>query len=91
MCNSSNSLAHETIFYDLKKKKQKNTTEQIEEPPTDLFNNLLNLLKVANTVEWEDSELTSSHGHTKLTIIYRETIHKSDRKTNRKDLVQLKI
>ena len=70
--------------------KKKKKTEQIEESPTDLFNNLLNLLKVVNMVEWEGSELTSSHGHTKITIIYRETINESDLNTSRNNLLQLK-
>ena len=39
----------------------------------------------------EDPELTSSHGHTKITTIYRTTIDEKDQKTSRKDLLQLKI
>ena len=39
-------------------------------------------------------EVTSSHRHTKMTAIYRETIDKKNQKTGRtgiKDLIQLKI
>ena len=39
-------------------------------------------------------ELTSSHRHTKMTAIYRETIDKNNQKMGRKgikDLLQLKI
>ena len=41
--------------------------------------------------EQKDPELTSSHGHTKITAIYRATIDEKDWKTSRKDLLQLKI
>ena len=42
-------------------------------------------------VEQEDPELTSSHGYSKITTIYRATIHEEDWKTSRKDLLQLKM
>lgn len=45
--------------------------------------------EIAKMVEKEDSELTS-HGHTKITAIYRATVDENNPKTNRKDL-QLKI
>ena len=32
---------------------------------------------VAMMVEWEDPELTYSHGHTQITTIYRETIYET--------------
>ena len=41
--------------------------------------------------EQEDPELTFSHGHTKITTIYRAIIDEKDLKTSRKDLLQLKI
>ena len=41
--------------------------------------------------EQENPELTSSHGHTKITTIYRATIYENDLKTDRKDFPQLKI
>lgn len=31
------------------------------------------------------------HGHMKIATVYRETIHENDQKTNRNDLLQLKI
>ena len=34
--------------------------------------------------EYEDPELTSFHGHTKITIIYRDTIDEVDWKMSRK-------
>ena len=46
---------------------------------------------VAKMAEQEDPELISSHGHTKITTIYRATISENDLKTSRKDLLQLKI
>ena len=39
----------------------------------------------------EDPKLTSSHGHNKITTIYRATIDESDLKTRRKGLLQPKI
>ena len=36
-------------------------------------------------VEYEDSELTSSHGNTKMITTYRATIYENDLKTSRKD------
>lgn len=45
--------------------------------------------EVANMVEQEELELTSSQEHTKIATICRATIHESDLKTNRKDLLQL--
>ena len=41
--------------------------------------------------EQEDPKLTSSHGHTKNTTIYRATIDENDLKTSRKGLLQPKI
>ena len=41
-------------------------------------------------VEKEDPELTSSHGHTKITTIYRAVICENDLKSSRKDFLQLK-
>lgn len=35
--------------------------------------------------------LTCSHGHAKITTVSRATIAEKDQKTNRKDLLQLKI
>lgn len=40
--------------------------------------------------EWEDPELTSSHGHMKAETTYRETLSEDDLKTDRTDLPQLK-
>lgn len=39
----------------------------------------------------EDIKLNFSHGHTKITIIYRATTHENDLKINRKDVPQLKV
>ena len=39
----------------------------------------------------EDSELTFSHRHSKITNIYRAVIEKNDLRTGRKDFPQLKI
>lgn len=39
----------------------------------------------------EDPKLNSSHGHTKMTVIYRATTNGKDLKTSRKDLLQPKI
>lgn len=41
-------------------------------------------------VAQKDLDLTSSHGHTKITTIYRETIDKKNWRTSRKQLMQLK-
>ena len=41
-------------------------------------------------MEQKDPEHISSHGHPKITIIYRATIDKKSQKTSRKDLLQLK-
>lgn len=40
-------------------------------------------------VEQEDTELTFSHGHIRITTIYRATIDEKDKKTSRKDILQL--
>ena len=40
-------------------------------------------------MEQKDPEHISSHGHPKITIIYRATIDKKSQKTSRKDLLQL--
>ena len=40
-------------------------------------------------VEQEDPELTFSHGHIRITVIYRATIDEKDKKTSRKDILQL--
>lgn len=42
-------------------------------------------------IEQEDPELTSFHGHTRITTIYRATTDEKDLKTSRKDIPQLKI
>ena len=42
-------------------------------------------------VEQEDSELTSSHRHTKITAMYTASTDEHDLKTSRKDFPQLKI
>lgn len=39
---------------------------------------------VVKTAKEEDSELTSSQRHTKITTIYRETIHENELTTSRK-------
>ena len=41
-------------------------------------------------VEQEDSELTSSHRHTKITAMYTASTDEHDLKTSRKDFPQLK-
>lgn len=41
--------------------------------------------------EQEDPELTSSHGHTKVTTIYRATVDVKDWKINRQELVHLNM
>ena len=41
--------------------------------------------------EQEETWLTSSHGHTKITTIYRATNDENDLQTSRKDLLQLAI
>ena len=46
---------------------------------------------LAKMVQQEDTELTFSQGHIKITTIYRATINEKDLKTSRKDLLQLKI
>lgn len=46
---------------------------------------------MAKMVEQENPELTSSHGHTKITTTYVGTIDEEDLKTGRNDLLQLKI
>lgn len=46
---------------------------------------------VAKMAEKEDPELTSFNRHSKIMIIYRATIYKSDLKISRKDLLQLKL
>lgn len=40
--------------------------------------------EIAKMVEQEDSELTS-HGHTKITALYRAVMYENNLKTNRKD------
>ena len=40
--------------------------------------------RVAKMVEKEDSELISSHWHSKITTIYRATIDEKDLRTSRK-------
>lgn len=45
---------------------------------------------MAKMGEWEETEITSSCVHTKVTITYRETIYENDLKTNRKKFPQLK-
>lgn len=42
-------------------------------------------------VEQKNPELTSSHGHTKVTTIYRASVDVKDWKINRQELVQLKM
>ena len=42
-------------------------------------------------VEQENPEPTSSHGHTKITTTYRETIDEKDLEASRNNLLQLKI
>lgn len=37
--------------------------------------------------EWEDSEITSSQGHIKITTVYMTTIDWNNLKTSLKDLV----
>lgn len=39
----------------------------------------------------EDPQLTSSHGHTKMTTIYKAAITENELKTSRKDLLPMKI
>ena len=39
----------------------------------------------------EDTDLTSSHGYTKVATIQKETISENDLKTSRQDFPQLKI
>ena len=46
--------------------------------------------EVGKKVEYEDPKLTSSHGNTKITTIYRATTNEN-MKTSRKDFPQLKI
>ena len=46
--------------------------------------------EVGKKVEYEDPKLTSSHGNTKITTIYRATTNEN-LKTSRKDFPQLKI
>lgn len=41
--------------------------------------------------EQEGAKLTSSHGHTKITAIYRATTDENDLKTSRKGLLQPKM
>lgn len=41
--------------------------------------------------EWENSELVSSHRHTKTAITYRAAVHENDMKTSRKESPQLKV
>ena len=45
---------------------------------------------MAKTMEYEDTELTSPHGHTKNTTD-RETMYENDPETSRKDFPPLKI
>ena len=40
--------------------------------------------------EYEDPELTSTYGHTKIITIYRATIYENNLKTSKKDFLQLK-
>ena len=42
-------------------------------------------------MEKEGSKLTSSHGHTKITTIYRVIIYENEPKTSRKDFPRLKV
>ena len=42
-------------------------------------------------VNWKDPDLTSSHGHTRITSIYRETTEEKVQKTSTGDTLQLKI
>ena len=46
---------------------------------------------VPEMVEQKDSELTSSHGYTKITSIHRATINENDPKTSGKDFPQVKM
>ena len=43
---------------------------------------------MVHMAEQEDPELTSFHGNTKMTMIYKETIDDKDQKTSRKDLLK---
>ena len=42
-------------------------------------------------VEQADLKLTSLHGHTKITTVYRAAIDEKDQKTSRKNIILLKI
>ena len=60
------------------------------------FKRNLSFLKVLfqrteKVAKQEDAELTSSHGHTQITTIYRATIDENNLKTSGKDFPQLKI
>ena len=46
---------------------------------------------MAKMVEQADLKVTSLHGHTKITTVYRATIDENDLKASRKDFPQLKI
>ena len=47
--------------------------------------------EVANMLKQDNPELTSSHGYTKITTIYRATIYENDLKTSRNYFPQLKV
>ena len=47
--------------------------------------------KVVKMEEERISELTSCHGHIKITAIYRETLKEKDWMTSQKDLLQIKV
>lgn len=46
--------------------------------------------EIAKMIEQAEPELTSFHGHTRITALYRATSDEKDVETSRKDIPQLK-